>query len=360
LTTLRFLHRHPTVVDDLNTLSSNAPRWASLDGSTVLVTGANGMLAGALVDGLCALAEGGVRIKVVALVRSQARGQLRLGHLNEYPGFTLLVQDVTSELPAGLVVDHVVHAASPATPMAYGLDPVGTMLPNLIGTQILLEYCKARGSRMLLFSTSEVYGAAGSSTALSETGFSGLDPMVVRACYAESKRAAETLCAAYGHQYGVRSVVVRPFHTYGPGLRPDDGRVFADVVSDAAAGRDIVLHGDGRARRAYCYLSDAVRGFLDLMTRGTPGEAYNLGNPRAIVSTLELAQTAASLCPEQNSSVRLVSRSASHAYIASAAIDIVPDVSKLESLGWRAVVGLREGLMRTVRYQRDATSIPSP
>jgi UDP-glucuronate decarboxylase len=360
LTTLKFLRDHQTVVDDLGALSSDASRWAALDGSTVLVTGANGMLAGALVDGLFALAEGGVRINVVALARSRARAELRLGHLSEHRGFRLLVQDAASPLPADLSLDYVVHAASAATPKAYGLDPVGTMMPNLFGTQLLLEHCRTLGGRMLFVSSSEVYGSSGSSAALAENDFSGLDPMVVRACYAESKRAAETMCTAYCHQYGVHAVVVRPFHTYGPGLRPDDGRVFADVISDAAAGRDIVLHGDGRARRAYCYLSDAVRGFLDLMTRGTPGEAYNLGNPRETASTLELANVAASLCPEQNLAVRFASRPASEAYIASTAVDIVPDVSKLESLGWRAVVGLREGLMRTLRYQRDATSSLSP
>ena len=360
MTTLKFLRRHPTVVDDLNALSSDASRWAALDGSTVLVTGANGMLAGALVDGLFALAEGGVRINVVALARSRERAELRLGHLLENSAFRLLVQDVAHPLPAGLAVDHVVHAASPATPKAYGLDPVGTMMPNLFGTQILLEHCRTLGGRLLYLSTSEVYGSSGSSAALAEHDFSGLDPMVVRACYAESKRAAETMCTAYGYQYGVDAVVVRPFHTYGPGLRPDDGRVFADVLSDAAAGRDIMLHGDGRARRAYCYLSDAVRGFLDLMTRGKPGEAYNLGNPRETVSTLELARVAASLRPELNLAVRFASRPDSGTYIASNTVDIVPDVSRLEGIGWRAVVGLKEGLMRTLRYQRDATSSLSP
>ena len=138
LTTLKFLRDHQTIVDDLNALSSDASRWAALDGSTVLITGANGMLAGALVDGLLALAEGGVRTNVVALARSQERAELRLGHLLQHRAFRLLVQDAASPLPSGLSVDHVVHAASPATPKAYGLDPVGTMMPNLFGTQMLL------------------------------------------------------------------------------------------------------------------------------------------------------------------------------------------------------------------------------
>ena len=137
-----------------------------------------------------------------------------------------------------------------------------------------------------------------------ETEYGYLDPATVRACYGESKRMGETLCVAYHAQYGVPAKIVRPFHTYGPGMDLSDGRVFADFVADLVARRDLVMKSDGRAQRAFCYLADATVGFFTVLLRGEAGAAYNVGNPDAEVSILELARTLANLFPERG--VRVV------------------------------------------------------
>ena len=115
--------------------------------------------------------------------------------------------------------------------------------------------------------------------------------MNVRSCYAESKRMGEVMCVSWGQQYNIHTVIVRPFHTYGPGISFDDGRVFADFVADAVLGRDIVLRSDGLAQRSFCYISDATIGFLTVLLKGDRGEAYNIGNPEAEMSIRELADT---------------------------------------------------------------------
>jgi nucleoside-diphosphate-sugar epimerase len=183
---------------------------------------------------------------------------------------------------------------------------------------------------------------------LNETGYGYLDPMNLRACYAESKRMAENMCVAWSHQHGVPVKIVRPFHTYGPGMRLDDGRVFADFVSDIVHRRDITLTSDGSAKRVFCYLADATAGFFTVLLKGRDREAYNIGNDREEVSILHLAQTLAGLFPERGISVRHGS-AAGGAYMPSPVSRSCPDISKARALGWEPRYSIRDGFERTIR-----------
>lgn len=318
----------------------------ALDSMHTVVTGAAGFLGGALTRAL--LERGG---RVTALVRNQARARARLAALCAQHGERLaffewdLNRIAVPSLPAG--VTHVIHAASQASPRFYGPDPVGTALPNAVGTAALLEAAeRAQVHGFLFVSSSEVYGNASSGAPLRENDIGPLDPATQRACYAESKRMGETLCVAWHAQHGLPAFIVRPFHTYGPGLAREDGRVFADFAYAVAEGRPIVMTSAGDARRAFCYVSDAVAGLLTVLERGQPATPYNLANPNAELSVKELAELLVSLYPERGT--RIEQRPPPGGYMPSPINRVVPDISRLQALGWQPKIDAAEGFRRFI------------
>ncbi|MEZ0230866.1 MAG: NAD-dependent epimerase/dehydratase family protein [Planctomycetota bacterium] len=341
--------RHPIVTEDLEEIAAAALPFDALSGATVLVTGASGILASYLVEALLHLNDArGAKLRVLGLVRSAEKARRRFAHYEGRADLELLVQDVCAPVRVASPVDFVVHAASPASPKHYGSDPIGTLRPNVSGTENLLELARAKKTRsFLFFSGGEVYGTVSPERIPTKETDQGLvDPMNVRSCYAESKRMGETLCKAWHHQHGVPAKVARIYHTYGPLMPLDDGRVFADFVADLVAGRDIVMKSDGSAVRVYCYLADAVRGFLTLLLQGAPGEAYNLANDEAGASVLELAERLVALFPEKKLAV--VRQAPTPDYLASPIARTMPDVSKLRALGWRPRHSIESGFRRTV------------
>jgi nucleoside-diphosphate-sugar epimerase len=182
-----------------------------------------------------------------------------------------------------------------------------------------------------------------------ELDYGYLDPMNVRSCYAESKRIGETMCAAWSQQYGLHASVVRPFHTYGPCMALDDGRIFADFVADVVASRDIVLKSDGMAQRPFCYIADATLGFLTVLLRGEKAQAYNIANPQAEVSMRDLATMVAGLFPERGVGVRFDIPAASDAYLKSPIARSCPSIAKASALGWTPQTGVEDGFRRTIQ-----------
>lgn len=351
------LSRHPLWREDIAQILAADLPWDEFDGRTILVAGANGFLPAAIVETLLALAlRSAPRLKVIALVRSRENALRRFAAHLGHPALSLKVADVSQPFDVEGPVDMIVHAASQASPRYYGVDPVGTALPNVVGTHNLLELARRKGaSRFLYLSSSEVYGAVDSRRKpISEIDFGPLDPAALRACYAESKRMGETLCIGYGAQHDIDCVIARPFHTYGPGMRLDDGRVFADFVRDLVEGRDIVLNSDGAAERAFCYLADATRAFLTLLLKGEKSRAYNVGNSRAVVSIRELATTLTGLYPEKGLSARFASPQ--KGYLASSVARSAPDTARLETLGWRPQTGIEDGFRRTIEIYSDIFS----
>lgn len=343
--------RHPIVEEDLRTIVSSPLPWDRLFGKTVLITGANGFVPAYMLETLLYLNEtAGAGIRVVALVRSYEKAMRRLGHLANRSDITMLVQDVRDQYNGPESIDFLVHAASQASPKYFGIDPVGTFEANVLGTQRLLEVARqAKSEGFLFFSSGEVYGLPFDlSTPVKEETFGYLDPTNLRSCYAEGKRAGETLCTCWHAQYGVPAKIVRLSHTYGPGMELNDGRVFADFVADIVARRDIILKSDGSAKRPFCYLRDATVAFFTILLRGTSGEAYNVGSDSQH-SILELAESLCRLFPERNCRVIRQERSPDDEYVASAVAGFQFDLSKIKSLGWEPTTSIEEGFTRTVK-----------
>ena len=236
---------------------------------------------------------------------------------------------------------------------------VPTIRANLLGTLNLMDLCVAKSSRrFVLMSSAEVYGAQPDGTDLiGEQSYGGIDILNPRACYSEGKRAAETICAVYQAQHGIRAHITRFGHVYGPGMALDDGRVQADFAANVVAGRDIVLNSDGSAVRTYTYVADAVAGLFYALLLGTE-TAYNVADPGGLVSIRRLATLFTEVRPERG--LRLVFTDEADARAYSSVKGQGLSSERLAGLGWAPVVGLPAGLDRMVTdletRQRDPQS----
>jgi UDP-glucuronate decarboxylase len=240
----------------------------------VLVAGGGGFIGSHLCDAL--IAEGS---RVICVDNFKTGCKRNLDHLKRDPRFEMIEADVIHPLPKLPRVQAVFNLACPASPPHYQADPEHTMLTSVIGTHSLLKLCEETGARFLLASTSEVYGDPDVHPQ-KESYWGNVNPTGPRACYDEGKRAAETLTFDFERAGRVEVRVARIFNTYGPRMRPDDGRVVSNVICQALTGDDITVYGNGQQTRSFCYAADLVDGLMQLMAYDGPANGpFNLGNP---------------------------------------------------------------------------------
>jgi dTDP-glucose 4,6-dehydratase len=296
-------------------------------------------------------------VQVAAVVRDRGRARGRLADILDDPWLEIVEHDLGSfSPPAYGSVDYVVHAASQARPKLFSADPVGTFLPNVIGTAALLTAFGGERLRGFLFlSSGTVYGDVHPEAGLvGELDYGVLDPLRSDCLYGEAKRAGEAICAAWARQHGARCMMARLGHTYGPGIEPDDGRVFADFAFNVIRGEDIAMLSDGSAYRPYCYATDAAAGLFAVLLDGTSGEAYNVVNSEAEMSVLEFAELLVGLYPERDLRVVRTASDAGDTFKLNAGRRVLVDTSKLAALGWSARVAPAEGFRRMI----DAYALP--
>lgn len=336
--------------EDLELIVSADLPWEDFRNSTVLISGANGFLPAYMVETLLYLnTVRDLNIKIIGLVRNKEKALVRFSQHKERNDLTFIVQDVCEPINCVDKIDYIVHAASQASPKFYGTDPVGTLSANTLGTYNLLQLARKNDVKSFLyFSSSEVYGQVDDSQIpTKENQYGYLDPTNLRSCYAESKRMGETMCVSWFNQYSVLTKIVRPFHTYGPGMSLDDGRVYADFIASILHNRDIVMNSDGTAIRAFCYLADAVQGFFTILLKGENGQAYNIGNPQCETSILSLATQLVNLFPEKRLTV-VKKDTRNQEYIKSTVSRNSPDISKVKQSGWQPSTSIEVGFKRTL------------
>ena len=308
----------------------------------VLVTGGAGFIGSHLARRLL---EDGHHVLVVDNFYSGSRDNVSdlLGH----PRFELLRHDVT--FPLYVEVDQIYHLACPASPVFYQRDPVQTTKTSVLGSINMLGLAKRTGAKILLASTSEVYGDP-EVHPQHESYWGRVNPIGPRSCYDEGKRCAETLFFDYRRQHTMPIKVARIFNTYGPGMRPDDGRVVSNFIVQALHGESLTIFGDGTQTRSFCYVDDLVDGLMRLMN--SPDDVcgpINLGNPGEF-TMLELATKVMEMVGAEGALVH-------KPLPTNDPTQRRPDITLAgEVLGWGPTVSLDEGLKPTIDYFRELLS----
>lgn len=304
----------------------------------VLVTGGAGFLGSHLCDRLL---DAGHDVLCVDNFYTGSKDNVR--HLLANPRFELMRHDVT--FPLFVEVDQIFNLACPASPVHYQRNPVQTTKTSVHGAINMLGLAKRTGARILQASTSEVYGDP-EVHPQTEDYWGRVNPIGIRSCYDEGKRAAETLFFDYWRQYGLEIKVMRIFNTYGPRMAPDDGRVVSNFIMQALRNEPITIYGTGEQTRSFCYVDDLVEGMLRLMA--SPADfigPVNIGNPGEF-TMLELASLV----------VELTGSSSAIEFQPLPQDDPAqrrPDISLAgEKLDWEPTVALREGLQSTIEYFR--------
>jgi len=318
----------------------------------IVITGGAGFLGSHLSEELLAAGH------QVCCVDSLITGRLEnLEAFKSRPGFRFVRHDVTKTIEVEGAVDAVLHFASPASPVDYLRLPIQTLKVGSLGTHNALGLAKARDARFLLASTSEVYGDPELSPQ-AEDYWGHVNPVGPRGVYDEAKRFAEAITLAYHRYHQLDTRIVRIFNTYGPRMRPHDGRVISNFIVQALEGKDLTIYGEGTQTRSFCYVSDLVDGILKLLlhnpaeVEAPPADAeeihlpVNLGNP----TELRIADVATLIIRLTGSSSRMVR----HPLPVDDPKCRRPDISRARRLlGWEPHVGLEEGLERTINYFRN-------
>ena len=307
-----------------------------------LVTGGAGFIGSHLCERLL---DDGYEVLCVDNYYSSTKGNI--AHLMDNPRFEVIRHDVT--FPLYVEVDEIYHLACPASPIHYQRDPVQTTKTAVHGSINMLGLAKRTGARILLTSTSEVYGDP-LVHPQTEDYWGNVNPIGPRACYDEGKRAAETLFFDYHRQHNLKIKVVRLFNTYGPRMHPHDGRVVSNFVVSALSGKPLTVYGEGKQTRSFQYIEDLIRGLIAMMKSSDEVTGpINLGNPTeftiAALADMVIAQTGTSSGIE---------------YLPLPQDDPVrrqPDITRAKALlDWAPTIPLSDGLARTIEYFRQTVS----
>lgn len=308
-----------------------------LTSKRVLVTGGAGFLGSHLCE---ALLQNGAEVLCVDNYFCSTKGNIR--HLLPHPRFELMRHDVT--FPLYVEVDEIYNLACPASPIHYQRDPVQTLKTSVHGAINTLGLAKRVRAKILQASTSEVYGDPAMHPQ-QESYWGNVNPIGIRSCYDEGKRAAESLFFDYHRQHGVRIKVARLFNTYGPRMHPEDGRVVSNFIMQALRNEPITVYGDGSQTRSFCYVDDLVRALMLLM-EATPDDftgPVNLGNPGEF-TILELAEMVVDMT---NSRSKIVMNPLPKDDPTRRRPDI--GLAK-KALGWEPKTVLKDGLVKTIAY----------
>lgn len=342
----------PLYRDDLFTIVT-APflSWDMLQGSSVFISGATGMIGSCLVDAIMFRnREFNLQCRVYALSRNLKVACTRFSEWSDSPLLRIIEGDVNKSIssPGTDSYDFVLHLASNTHPVAYATDPIGTITANIIGTKNMLDLAvRSSAKRFLFASSNEIYGENRGDCELFDESYSGyIDCNTLRAGYPESKRCGEALCQAYMAQQGLDIVIARLTRSFGPTLKPSDTKALTQFLKNGLHGEDIVLKSSGNQYYSYTYAADAVTGLLTVLLKGQSGEAYNVADSSCDIKLKDLAQIIAEL-----SGTKVIFRLPDdiEAKGFSKATKARLDGKKLKKLGWEVLFPIVPAIERTLQ-----------
>lgn len=334
---------------DVQEVIRNIPNIKKLNGKSVLITGAAGMICSSVAEILFYLnREFKANINIYLAGRNQTRMSQRFKCFNEE--YIFVEYDAISMNPICIEPDYIIHGASNANPAIYTKQPVETMLGNFIGLNVLLKAATEKNiKRILYISSSEVYGKKKDNRPYVENDYGFVDNLNIRACYPNAKRASETLCISYKSEYDIDVVIVRPGHIYGPTITSLDNRASAQFTRNVLKGQDIIMKSEGTQIRSYCYTLDCASAILAVLLNGESGNAYNISNKNSIVSIRDLAEEFAKCVKRKVIFVK-------PSDIDKKGVNMMDNSAlcsdKIELLGWKACFDLQDGIAKTINYLR--------
>lgn len=320
-----------------------------LQGKNILVTGATGLIGSCVVELLlnCDVPD----CHVYASGRNEDKANELFKAYSNNRRLHFVQHDVTEELKTDTIFHYIIHAASGANPVQYSTNPVGIMKANIWGTDNLLRYgLEHHMEKFVYVSSGDAYGEC-EHERITEDCSGYVNPQVLRSCYPSSKRAAESLCTSYLHQYGLDICVARPCHTFGPCFSESDSRAYAQFIRNIIAGEDIILKSKGEQYRSWCYVVDCASAILYIALKGKSGEAYNIADDNARATIAEFAGIIAEI-GKKKICFQLPDKIESNGY--NTISRSIFDTTKLKSLGWNTSGNLLQKLEATIheRIQR--------
>ncbi|MBQ7215925.1 MAG: NAD-dependent epimerase/dehydratase family protein [Synergistaceae bacterium] len=357
--------KHPLYIEDVSLVSGLSLEWEKLKNSSMLISGATGLIGTFLVDVIMHKnLHDGLNCKIYALGRSVTKAQERFSDYFGDEHFIFTAHDINTPLNGfsgkecfSGKAGYVLHMASNTHPKDYAADPVGTILTNIIGLNNLLRFSLEHSAERFLFtSTVEVYGENRGDTEFFSEDYCGyIDIAKARAGYPEAKRCGETLCQSYLQQYGLDIVLPRLPRTYGSTMQKTDSKAIAQFIHKAIAAEDIVLKSAGTQLYSYAYAADSVSGILTTLFRGKTGEAYNIADENSDITLKDLAGIAAGYSGKR---VVFEIPDALEKSGYSSATKARLDSQKIKALGWTAHYDIKTGITRTIQILSQQLTCP--
>lgn len=345
------------VYNDIYEITQTEIPWQDFNNKTILITGAGGFIGYYLTLSLLLRNDlHNQNIKVMGMVRNEERVKAKYGDILKREDFELVVQDVCSLFNIEKKVDYIIHAASNASAWHFENKPVETINANLVGTMNVLEFAKSMDDCKVLFISSlKVYGSVhDGSTDLKEDNIGYIDHTSYKNCYAQGKRAAETLCATYNKEYGLDIKIARPSYIYGAS-KLDDDRVWAQFFANVVRRQNILLKSNGATLRSFCYVADTVSALLTILLKGENVTPYNISSEENNITIRNFAKMSVSVFPDRNLSLNFDNKEDEiepmNSYFSS-----TPEIlnnERLKSLGWVSKVDLKEGILRSIKTMEE-------
>ncbi len=337
------LNKNTIIEQDLNyILKENIP-WINLKNKSIAITGGNGFIATYMIKTLLKADKNfNLNLKIISIIRKESSSKITDKKLK------IIKIDLFKKIPKNLPkIDIIIHAASKASPKLFKNHSIDIIKTNSLATMHLLDYATKFSEKFLYISSGEVYGKFhNSDVSIKEDTYGSINHLNDRSVYAESKKMGEAICQAYSQKSNCKVLIARPFHTYGPGINLDDGRVFSDFVNSVINKKDIILNTNGENYRPFCYISDATVAFLKILLEGKNANAYNVANPKCEIKIKDLANELAMLRKGNFIKVRILKKQSLSNPLKRQKVSI----EKIKSLDWLPKIGIREGFNKTISY----------